>query len=296
MPTLLIAGESSNALAREAVRLGRALLCPKHGDASPPHDPVSCGTCRRIAEGSHPDFLRVSPEGAAAAIKVEAVRDAIRFAAGRPYEAPARVVWIEGAETLREGSAAHALLKSLEEPGGFVTWILTTTAPAGLLPTILSRCQLRRLRRPTEAERRAAWRARGLDASAVEDALAFGFDPGGDADLEASRELRRAAVEALGAEGLSALLDLAATAADDETAPALVSGLLRDAAVLAAGGPAERVRHRAVASGLAAIARRHPPAALRRAAVEVDALPDRFTRFVLKRLAWEDALLELARP
>lgn len=289
MRTILIAGESEPGLAREALRLVRERLCRGHADLA------RCPVCRRIAEGAHPDFLRIVPEGAAAAIKVEAVRDAIRFAAGKPYEAPARVVWIEGAETLREGSAAHALLKSLEEPGGLVTWILTTTAPAAILPTIRSRCELRRQRRPTEAETRAAWKARGLDVSAVEDAVAFGLDPEGEADLESARELRRAAVEALGAEGVSPLLGLAATASDDEGAPTLVSGLLRDAAVLGSGGPAERVRHRTVASDLAAIARRHPPDALRRAAIEVDALPDRFTRFVIKRLAWEDALLELVR-
>jgi len=285
MPTILITGESPARLGREALRVASGLLCAGHTD------PRTCSTCRRVAEGSHPDFLRVAPDGVS--IKVDAVREAIRFASGRPYEAPARVVWIESAETLREGPAANALLKSLEEPGSFLTWILTTTAPDAILATVRSRCERRTLARRPEPEQRAAFAARGLDAAAVDDAVAFGFDPDGEIDLEPARALRRAALDALAAAGISPLLALAAGASDDDTAAPIVAGLLRDAAVLASGGSPDRLRHRSAASELAGIARSRSAEALRRAAVEVDALPDRFSRFAQKRLAWEDALLEL---
>jgi len=286
LPTILITGSSPARLRAEARRIAAGLLCAGHADER------TCGTCRRLAEGSHPDFLRVSPDGVA--IKVDAVRDAIRFAAGRPYESAARVVWIESAEALREGAAAHALLKSLEEPGRFLTWILTTTAPDAILATVRSRCERRTLPRRTESEERASFARRGLDEAAVDDAMAFGLDPDDEIDLEAARELRRTALEALGAGGVSALLALAAAAADDDTAPAIVAGLLRDAAVLSSGGSADRLRHRRTASDLASVARQRSAAALRRAAVEVDALPERFSRAAQRRLAWEDALLELS--
>ncbi|HET7451848.1 MAG TPA: hypothetical protein VFL12_03860 [Thermoanaerobaculia bacterium] len=290
MPTLLISGDSAARRGHEALRLASAILCRGHAD------PRSCGVCRRIGEGAHPDFLRVGPDGMQ--IKVEAIRDAIRFAAGRPYEGPARVIWVESAEALREGSAANALLKSLEEPGGFLTWILTTTAPDAILGTIRSRCEQRRLPRRSNADRRTALAGRGLPPADAEDAIAFGADEGQDADLERARGLRREALAALAAAGTTPLLALAAAVADDDAAPVLVAGLLRDAAVLASGGSADRLRHRAVAADVAAVARNRSADALRRAAVEVDALPDRFQRFPggisARRLGWERALLELA--
>jgi len=285
LPTILIAGESAPRLRREALRIASDLLCPGHAD------PRSCPVCRRIAEGSHPDFLRIAPDGIS--IKVDAVREGIRFAAGRPYEAAARVVWIESAETLREGAAANALLKTLEEPGTFLTWVLTTTAPDSILATVLSRCERRPLARRSESEQRSAFANRGLDVAAVDDAIAFGFDADGEADLGPARELRRAVLDALAAGGVSPLLALAAAAADDDSASAVVAGLLRDAAVLASGGSADRLRHRSAASELSAIARRYSAEALGRAADEAGALPDRFNRFAQKKLAWEDALLEL---
>jgi DNA polymerase-3 subunit delta' len=253
-------------------------------------------TCRRIAEGSHPDFLRVAPDGLQ--IKVDSVREAIRFAVGRPYEAPARVVWIESAEALRDGAAANALLKSLEEPGGFLTWILTTTAPEAILATIRSRCQRRQLPRRASSEWRRELADKGLDAAATDDAIAFDFDPEAEFDLGAARQFRRAALSALVAGKTSSLLGLAASAADEEPEiplPRLVAGLLRDAAVLASGGSLDRLRHRSVAAEITAIAKLYPAEALRRCAVEVDGLPEKFSRFVLKRLAWEQALLELVQ-
>ncbi len=288
MPTLLISGDSPSRLAAEALRIASEILCPGHADAR------ACGVCRRIAEGSHPDFLRVGPDGTQ--VKVDAAREAIRFAAGRPYEGAGRIVWVESAETLREGASANALLKSLEEPGGFLTWILTTTAPDAILGTIRSRCEQRRLpRRP--AEDRRSTLAKRLPAGDVEDALAFDADEGAEIDLGRARELRRGALAALASGETSSLLSLAAAAADEDEASSIVAALLRDAAVLAAGGSPDRLRHRAVAGEVATVARVHAAEALRRAAIEVDALPERFARFggyaSARRLGWERALLEL---
>ena len=285
MPTLLVSGDSSSRLRAEALRLAGEILCRGHSDAR------ICSTCRRIGEGSHPDFLRLGPDGTQ--IRVESVREAIRFAAGRPYEAPGRVVWIESAEALREGGAANALLKSLEEPGTFLTWILTTTVPDAILGTIRSRCEQRRLARRSTADRRADLVRRGLSPADVDDAVAFELDESDEIDLAPARELRREALAALATGATSPLLTIAASAAEEDRAPRIVAGLLRDAAVLASGGGADRLRHRAVAADIAAIARVHSADALRRAAVEVDALPERFQRFLQKKLAWERALLEL---
>jgi DNA polymerase III subunit delta' len=87
----------------------------------------------------HPDLVWLAPKGAQH--MVEEVRErVIRAAAYRPYEGGKRVFVIEAAEAMRDESQ-NALLKTLEEPPGFVHVILLTAEPAALLETIASRCQ-----------------------------------------------------------------------------------------------------------------------------------------------------------
>ena len=72
---------------------------------------------------------------------VEDVRElVIRASVYRPYEGGKRVFVIEAAEAMRDESQ-NALLKTLEEPPGFVHLILLTAEPSALLETIGSRCQ-----------------------------------------------------------------------------------------------------------------------------------------------------------
>jgi DNA polymerase-3 subunit delta' len=114
---------------------------------------------RRLEEGNHPDLLWVEPtysekgqlvpaskaaelgvsRRAAPQLRLEQIRDVSRFLARRAVEAPGCLVVLEGAEAMAEG-AANALLKTLEEPGDGLL-ILLTAAPEQLLSTIRSRCQ-----------------------------------------------------------------------------------------------------------------------------------------------------------
>jgi len=87
----------------------------------------------------HPDLVWLAPKGAQH--MVEEVRErVIRAAAYRPYEGGKRVFVVEAAEAMRDESQ-NALLKTLEEPPGFVHLILLSSEPAALLETIASRCQ-----------------------------------------------------------------------------------------------------------------------------------------------------------
>lgn len=87
----------------------------------------------------HPDLVWLAPKGARH--MVEEVRErVIRASAYRPYEGGKRVFVVEAAEAMRDESQ-NALLKTLEEPPGFVHLILLTAEPAALLETIASRCQ-----------------------------------------------------------------------------------------------------------------------------------------------------------
>jgi len=86
----------------------------------------------------HPDLVWLAPRGAQHL--VEEVRErVIRAAAYRPFEGGKRVFVVEAAEAMRDESQ-NALLKTLEEPPGFVHLILLTAEPEALLETIASRC------------------------------------------------------------------------------------------------------------------------------------------------------------
>ncbi|MGH9400291.1 MAG: DNA polymerase III subunit delta', partial [Thermoanaerobaculia bacterium] len=186
---LLLSGASEAALEIVAKSLAAALLCPG-GD--PTH---RCGSCRRAGAGLHPDLFRAEPEGVQ--IKVERAREALAFGAGRPYEAARRVILVARAEMLGE-EAANALLKSLEEPGARLRWILTTTRPEALLSTIRSRCVAVALTRSGAAGRAGLWRERGLSAEDAADLAQLAADEDEAApDLSALRQLRARLTAAL---------------------------------------------------------------------------------------------------
>src|SRR5215472_9613542 len=146
---LLLRGVSPGPLEEEARRLAARLLCPDPSDSQ-----QACASCRRVFAGIHPDLFAIEPEGVA--IRVDRIREALAFGAGRPYEARHRVAVVSRAE-LMGPEAANALLKALEEPGQYLRWILTTTRPEALPPTILSRCASVGIRPTSLAQKRARW-------------------------------------------------------------------------------------------------------------------------------------------
>jgi len=288
---LLLTGPSEARLEEESRRIAARLLCP--GD-----DPrAECGSCRRVHAGIHPDFLSVEPEGVQ--IKVDRVREALAFGAGRPYESARRVARILRASELGiEG--ANALLKSLEEPGERFRWILTTSRPELLLPTIRSRCTPAALPAESPAAQAGAWVDRGFSEDDARDLVLFAReddepDPG--ARLSEGRELRQAVVSAL-EEGLvggrpAVLVVLAEAVASLEKSEAgLLARILADAALAAEAPQSQALRHRPVAGRLAEIARRTGPEALREAALAA-ADPPADNRRGNRRLHYEKVLLGL---
>ncbi len=93
------------------------------------------------SEGGHPDLQILSPEGALQILKIDAIRAVIEFTHQTPQQGHCQVIILQEADRLNTASA-NALLKSLEEPSGQVYWILTSSHPSRLLPTITSRCAL----------------------------------------------------------------------------------------------------------------------------------------------------------
>ncbi len=124
-----------------ALALAAALNCQVHrGEGC-----LECVSCAKIAAGIHPDVVTLVREGAAQIVPIESVRtQVIARIALPPHEADIRVFIVEEG-TAMAPPAANALLKTLEEPPPRTLFVLCTTAPEQLLPTIRSRCQRVRL-------------------------------------------------------------------------------------------------------------------------------------------------------
>ena len=102
-------------------------------------DPEDARRRALLDPSPHPDLVWLAPRGAQH--MVEEVRErVIRAAAYRPFEGGRRVFVVEAAEAMRDESQ-NALLKTLEEPPGFVHLILLSSDQEGLLETVASRCQ-----------------------------------------------------------------------------------------------------------------------------------------------------------
>lgn len=128
----LFVGPAGAGKTAAAKALAAAALCGERGCGQ-------CDDCRRVMRDSHPDVKVYAPEGAT--YLVEQVRDIVHDTALAPIRGSRKVYIIQRAELLGE-SAANAFLKTLEEPPASVLIILHARTLAGVLPTIVSRCQV----------------------------------------------------------------------------------------------------------------------------------------------------------
>ena len=94
-----------------------------------------CPNCIAIAEGTHPDIVEID---AASNNGVEEVRNLIEKVKYAPIEGKYKVYIIDEVHMMSAG-AFNALLKTIEEPPAHIIFILATTEPQKVLPTIISR-------------------------------------------------------------------------------------------------------------------------------------------------------------
>lgn len=101
------------------------------------HECNKCENCKAVLDGQHPDVFEID---AASNSGVDNVRKLIEQVSFAPILGRYKVYIIDEVHSM-SSSAFNALLKTLEEPPANVVFILATTEPDKVLPTILSRVQ-----------------------------------------------------------------------------------------------------------------------------------------------------------
>jgi len=113
--------------------------------------PTPCNTCPVCTAITKDKLFDVIEIDAASNRGIDDVRDLKEKVRVPPSQARRKVYIIDEVHMLTR-EAFNALLKTLEEPPGHVLFIMATTEPQKLPPTILSRCQRFDFRRLTDAE------------------------------------------------------------------------------------------------------------------------------------------------
>ena len=144
---------------RNAIRLDRVahayLFCGPHGtgktttarilaravnclDPDPDRRPCNaCANCLAIARGATTDIVEIDAASNRGIDDIRDLRERVKYA---PSQLKVKFYIVDEAHQIT-GAAANAFLKTLEEPPAHTRFVLATTDPEELLPTIVSRCQ-----------------------------------------------------------------------------------------------------------------------------------------------------------
>ena len=114
--------------------LAKAINCINNGKGEPCN---ACEMCRAVTQGSALDVIEIDAASNRGIDDIRELRERVKFS---PNSARYKVYIIDEVHMLTT-DASNALLKTLEEPPAHAIFVLATTEPHKLLPTILSRCQ-----------------------------------------------------------------------------------------------------------------------------------------------------------
>lgn len=150
---LLLLGQRGLGKYELARQFAASLLCEQ-----PQADGQACGrclACNWYAQGNHPDFRLLQPEAlsdeaeaaedgkkkASQQITIDQVRGLDEFLTVGTHRGGLRIVIVNPTEAMNRATA-NALLKTLEEPAPSTLFLMVSSDPMRLLPTIRSRCQV----------------------------------------------------------------------------------------------------------------------------------------------------------
>jgi DNA polymerase-3 subunit delta' len=247
--TLMLVGPAGLGREALAVELAATLVCRRQGGPG-----CDCSSCQRVRRGVHPDVEVIDVLPDKTEISIEQVHQIVDNVVQRPYEGMRRVWILSSCHTPPlNAEAASALLKTLEEPPPHASFLLLTSNPARVLPTIVSRAVQIRVPHPDRedllsllalAQGCSAERAAEMLTVAEGDAeLALRSGEGLSSTLTRLEELISAA---LGADGL-AILRTAAAARQLPGGADLISAALLRLAVKADREAAEEFLNAAAA-------------------------------------------------
>ncbi|PHV61804.1 DNA polymerase III subunit gamma/tau [Cyanobacterium aponinum] len=136
VPAYLFCGPRGTGKTSSARILAKSLNCIESD--RPTAEPCGkCEVCKSISNGSALDVVEID---AASNTGVDNIREIIEKAQYAPVKCRYKVYVIDECHMLST-AAFNALLKTLEEPSPRVIFVLATTDPQRVLPTIISRCQ-----------------------------------------------------------------------------------------------------------------------------------------------------------
>lgn len=150
--SLLLVGQKGLGKYELAKRFAASLLCE-----SPSIEGLACGkclACNWFEQGNHPDFRLLQPDALGEEAEVEdgkkkpsqqitidQVRGLDEFFNIGTHRGGLRIILVNPAEAMNR-STANSLLKTLEEPAPDTLFLMVSSEPMRLLPTIRSRCQV----------------------------------------------------------------------------------------------------------------------------------------------------------
>ncbi|PKO37814.1 MAG: DNA polymerase III subunit delta' [Betaproteobacteria bacterium HGW-Betaproteobacteria-6] len=150
--SLLFVGQKGLGKYELARRFAASLLCE-----SPSIDGLACGkclACNWFEQGNHPDFRLLQPDALSEEaeledgkkkpsqqITIDQVRGLDEFFNVGTHRGGLRIILVNPTEAMNR-STANSLLKTLEEPAPDTLFLMVSSEPMRLLPTIRSRCQV----------------------------------------------------------------------------------------------------------------------------------------------------------